>query len=445
MPRLLLAIATAASLAVTGAANAAQLPFKITTDTLDNGLRVVMVPTASPGLIAYFEVVRAGSRDEVEKGVTGFAHFFEHMMFRGTKAYPPERVAEYVKRTGADQNGFTTDDFTCYTFFGRNDWLEELVQMEADRFQNLEYSVDAFRTESQAILGEYRKGASDPVEQLEEKLREAVFHRHTYGHTTIGYLADVEGMPNQYAYSRVFFQRFYTPDDLTIIVVGDFVPEKLQALVRQYYGRWKGKRATPTVKPEPPQRQEIRRLLPWDAPMLPILSLSWRIPATRYDSADAGASEVLFELLFGKISRLYGDLVLEKQVVEDFQPLGGPHRDPYLFHVLARVKDAKEIPGVEKRIEAEVEALARGKVDAAALEDVKANVRYQTLLELQTPEHIAGALAFSMAPTGEVDGLEKELAAVARVTPNDVQRFAARYLKRMNRSVVVLKTKEAAK
>src|SRR5688500_10496628 len=90
------------------------LPFKIQVEKLENGLSVVMVPYPSPGLISYNTQVRVGSRDEVEKGVTGFAHFFEHMMFRGTKTNPPEKVTAYLKKTGADQNGFTTDDFTCY-------------------------------------------------------------------------------------------------------------------------------------------------------------------------------------------------------------------------------------------------------------------------------------------------------------------------------------------
>src|SRR5262249_25118576 len=154
---------------------------KIISEKLDNGLTLVMVPYPSPRLISYNTFVRVGSRDEVEKGVTGFAHFFEHMMFRGTKENPPEKVAEYLKKTGADQNGFTTDDFTSFTFFGRNDWLEELVAMEADRFMNLDYTEDVFKTESQAVLGEYNKSASSPELPLEERLREEAFKKHTYG------------------------------------------------------------------------------------------------------------------------------------------------------------------------------------------------------------------------------------------------------------------------
>src|SRR5687768_5168606 len=98
---------------------ASPLPFETRVEKLDNGMTVVMVPYASPGLVSWYTMVRVGSRDEAEPGVTGFAHFFEHMMFRGTKVWPPARIEAFLKKAGADQNGFTTDDFTCYTITGR--------------------------------------------------------------------------------------------------------------------------------------------------------------------------------------------------------------------------------------------------------------------------------------------------------------------------------------
>ena len=163
--------AVAAASFLSTPAFAGALPFTPEVVKLENGLTLVMVKLDSPGLVAYDSLVRVGSRDEVEKGVTGFAHFFEHMMFRGTDAWSPERVQKFLKKAGADQNGFTTDDFTCFTYFGRSDVLAELVEMEADRFKNLKYPEPAFKTESQAVLGEYNKSASNPSMVLEEKLR----------------------------------------------------------------------------------------------------------------------------------------------------------------------------------------------------------------------------------------------------------------------------------
>ena len=121
-------------------------------ETLPNGMRVVMVPWASPGIVAYYTLVRAGSRDEVEAGHTGFAHFFEHMMFRGTSAHPAEEYAARLNAVGADGNAYTTNDYTCYTIVAPTTALSMLVELEADRFQNLRYEEAAFRTEAGACL-----------------------------------------------------------------------------------------------------------------------------------------------------------------------------------------------------------------------------------------------------------------------------------------------------
>lgn len=419
-------------------AAAGALPWKPQIVTLENGLKLVMVRQAGTGLIAYYTFVRVGSRDEVEPGVTGFAHFFEHMMFRGTEKFTPEVVTAYLKKTGADQNGFTTDDFTCYTFFGRSDFLPELVAMEADRFQNLKYSEDAFKTESKAVLGEYNKSASSPFLKLSERLRELSFTKHTYGHTTLGYLKDIEDMPNQYAYSQKFLKRFYTPDNAIIVAVGDFEVGALEREVRAKYAPWKSKRAKSEIKAEPPQTKEIRDRIEWKTPTLPLLSLSWRTPQLTVGSIDAAVYSVLFELMFGETSAIHNELVLEKQTVDRFNDGSGERRDPYLFHVVAVVKDPAAIESVEKRVDAVVAELSIGKVDPAALAAVKSRVRYQTLLSLSTPSKIADALVWSIAPSGEVDALEKSLAAIDKITVKDVQAFARKVLNKENRAVIVL-------
>jgi len=129
---------------------------------MDNGLNVVTVPYPSPGLAAFYIVVRAGSRDEIEAGHTGFAHFFEHMMFRGTDKYPNEKYSEVLKSTGASANANTSLDRTLYHMTGSADKLELMFELEADRFQNLNYSVDGFKTEAGAVKGEYTKNSANP-------------------------------------------------------------------------------------------------------------------------------------------------------------------------------------------------------------------------------------------------------------------------------------------
>jgi zinc protease len=419
------------------------LPFTPKTVKLENGLRLVMVPYDSPGLIAYYSLVRTGSRDEVEKGVTGFAHFFEHMMFHGTERYPKPKVQELLKRAGADQNGFTTDDFTCYTFLGSNAVLEQLVEYEADRFQHLKYGEPEFATEAGAVAGEYRKNSSMAYLPMSEKLREVVFRQHTYGHTTLGYWKDIEAMPAQYQYSLQFFDRFYTPDNVTVIAVGDFDPAKLEELVKKNYGPWKKKRAATAAKAEPPQKKEVRAHVDFPSKTLPMLSMSFRTPATKFGSPETAAYSVLFELVFGKTSKLYTELVLGEQKVQSFDDwVWAHHRDPYLYHVVATVKSEADLSMVEKRMAAGLGELAKTPVDAQRLADVKAHVRYGLLLGMSTPDDIALALAVHAAPTGEIDGLEKLLASIERLAPADIQKFAKKHLTATNRSVVTLVTKE---
>src|ERR1041385_4849591 len=231
------------------------LPSPIYQKKLANGLNVVTVPFESPGLAAFYIVVRVGSRDEVEEGKTGFAHFFEHMMFRGTDKYPSDKYSEVLKSTGASANANTSLDRTVYHMTGSADKLPVMFELEADRFQNLKYSLGDFKTEAGAVKGEHTKNSASPYVQLEEKVAETAFKNHTYSHTTMGYFKDIVDMPNQYDYSREFFNRFYRPEYCTVIVVGDVKAEQVNALAEEYFGKWKPGNYVSQVQPEPPQAE----------------------------------------------------------------------------------------------------------------------------------------------------------------------------------------------
>ena len=228
-------------------------PYKIHQKTLGNGLNVVVIPYDSPGTIAYVTVVRTGSREEVEPGHSGFAHFFEHMMFRGTEKYTTDQYNDELKRMGADSNGFTTDDYTTYYIIGPAVAFETMMDIESDRFKNLRYSEDDFRREALAVLGEYNKNVSSPFLPMYERMRELAFTRHTYKHTTLGFLADIKAMPDYYDYSLAFFDRYYRPDNCIVLVVGDADPKNVFAKAEAFYGEWKAGHRPATIETEPPQ------------------------------------------------------------------------------------------------------------------------------------------------------------------------------------------------
>ena len=423
-------------------AAANRFPYEMRIERLDNGLQLVLIPMrTSTGLMAYYTLVRVGSRNEVEKGKSGFAHFFEHMMFRGTKQVPQEMRDAFLKRIGADDNGFTTDDFTCYTVFGANSDMEELIRIEADRFKNLEYTKTMFKTEAGAVLGEYNKSSSNPLLIMEEKLMAAAFTQHTYRHTTIGFKEDIEAMPKGFDYSREFFRRWYTPDNTTIIVAGDIDPSAISSLVRKHYADWKGKVAEAKVLEEPAQSRERRAEVKWDTETSPRFMVGYHTPPCDVARRDAAVLGVLGDLLLGPASKLHRELVLEKGLVESLSNWTYEHRDPHLFQFVATLKEEKDRAEVFSAIEKEIAAIAAGNVDEKLLADVKSNVRYSVLTSLETPEDVASALVFLAGASGDPRALDKQLAHLEAVTANDVVAFTRTHLVPANRTVVHLTSK----
>ena len=406
---------------------------------LANGLRVLLVETrASPGLAAYYTVVRVGSRNEVEPGHTGFAHFFEHVMFKGTPTWPPEKWEAETLSLGVDANASTWEDFTVYEYFGPAAALPRIVELEADRFRNLAYSEPEFQTEARTILGEYHKQASSPELAIEEALAAAAFRRHTYGHTPLGTLADIKAMPKRYAYSQRFFERHYQPDNCTILVVGDFDGAAVMDEIRRRYGAWKGKAASPSVPDEPPQRGERRTKVAWQQATAPRLVVGWRFPAWHSGDKNAAVHDVLAELLFGRASALHADLVFGRQLVERFDAWSMLHRDPHLFAFGATLRDEKHRAAVLGAIDAEVARLAAGQVDAALLGDVKAHLQNRERARLESPSALALAIARAVGATGDPEALWASLEATARVTADDVAQLARTYLVKDGRIIVDL-------
>ena len=244
-------------------------PYQAVTRSLDNGLKVVLVPFDSPGIVAYYTIVRAGSRNEVEPGKSGFAHFFEHMMFRGTDKFSTAQYNAVFRELGSDANAYTSDDVTVYHALFGKDGIEKVIELESDRFMNLKYNESDFKQESKAVLGEYNKNYSDPENKLYEKVRETAFTSHTYKHTTIGFLDDIKDMPNQYAYSLEFFRRYYTPSNCTVLVVGDIDADATYQLIRKYYGPWKVAAYEPKIPAEPEQTALRSDRIAWEGTTLP--------------------------------------------------------------------------------------------------------------------------------------------------------------------------------
>jgi len=422
-------------------AAAGSFPYPIEQSTLKNGLRIVFVPMESPGLAAYYTAVRTGSRNEVEPGHTGFAHFFEHMMFRGTKANPSfdGKMADF----GWHNNAFTSDDQTVYTDFGPSSRLLDVIALEADRFRNLSYSEAAFRTEALAVLGEYNKSAAAPWLKLEETLVGTAFTHHTYRHTTLGFLQDIQSMPGKYAYSKKFHQRFYRPDNCIVVVAGHFDLPAVRAAIETHYGTWSGQADQPKIPVEPPQTEERRAAVEWASPTLPRVLFGYKVPVAS-DYRTAAALEVIDAYLFGETGTLHKTLVLEQQVAEPFQSWSQPRRDPGLWAVLATAKSPEHLPTIERALDEAVAALKTKGVDERTLARIQSNRRADLILSLEDPEKVASTLAWRISVTGEVDAIDRFMAALEALTPDAVAEVARAVLVTTGRTVVTLRSVPAA-
>ena len=413
-------------------------PFPVNVFELENGLKVVSVAYDSPGIVAYYTVVRTGSRNEVELGFSGYAHFFEHMMFRGTEKYSTDAYNAIIKQMGADSNAFTTDDWTAYHIVASSDALETIVDIESDRFLNLEYSEDDFRTEAGAILGEYNLNFSNPVALLRERLHDRAFLFHPYKHTTIGFLEDIEDMPNHYDYSLQFYDRYYRPNNAIIVVVGDFEQSRLEQLVEQYYAAWSPGDFQPEIPVEPPQTRERTDTVTWPNPTLPFLMMGYHAPAFSDQVIDMPALDVLSQLLFSQTSPLYQRLVIEEQIVDVITGGAVDHRDAPLFTIIARITDPDRIDDVRDAIIGEIERLKSEPVDPEVLAATKSHMRYAFAMSLDNPGSIAETLGHYLQLTEDPETVNRVYRLYDAVTAEDIMHFATAYFPETNRTVVTL-------
>jgi zinc protease len=403
------------------------LPFKATEKVFPNGLKVIVVPTGFPNIVSIQIPVQTGSRNEVEPGKSGFAHFFEHIMSRGTKTMTQEQANELITKAGARENAYTTDDYTNYYLtFARED-LEPMLKLEADRFQNLQYSEEAFKTESRAVLGEYNKNSANPGNKLFEVLRDSAFTTHTYKHTTMGFIRDIENMPTQFQYSKTFFDRWYRPERTTIIVAGDVTPGDVFPLIEKYWGGWKRGTFSVAIPKEPPPKGPKYAHVEWSSPTLPEIFVAFRNPAFSETNNDNAALDMVATLFFGPTSELYKKLVQREQKIDGLGADNTSNADPELFTISARVKKPEDVAYVRDEI---LKTVARARatiVSEKDLAEAKSNARYSFVRSLDNTDRIASTLARFVRYDRSYGTINRAYALYAALTPADLQRAARSY------------------
>ena len=410
---------------------------------LDNGLRVVIVPTDYPDIVTIQIPVQTGSRNEIEAGKTGFAHFFEHMMFRGTEKYPADIYADILKKAGADQNAYTTDDYTNYHITFTKDDLEKVIEIEADRFQNLSYSEDVFRTEALAVKGEYLKNFSNPISKMLERVSDLMFSKHTYKHTTMGFIEDIEAMPDQLEYSYTFFDRWYRPEKTAVILVGDLDPEATLALVEKYWGGWERGDYEMEVPVEPPLGGPKYEHMQWDGPTQPWFVMAFRGPAFVPTEKDMPALDLVSEIYFSSSSDLYKQLVLEDQSVDQLFSYFPNQKDPGMLLVAARLTDARHAADVRDKINQTLTEARTQLVTDAKVEETKSRLRYSFTAGMGSSGSIGSILAAYAHFDRDIEIINDVYATYDSLTAEDVRATANKYFVDDSRVTFTLSSDES--
>lgn len=367
--RLLAASAISLTLALPAKAEVAE-------QMLSNGLKVI-VKTDRRAPVAVSQVwYRAGSMDE-SYGTTGVAHVLEHMMFKGTKDVPAGDFSKRIAAAGGRENAFTSRDHTAYFQTLQKDRLELALKLEADRMANLVLSADEFAKEINVVMEERRMRTEDNAQaKLYEALMATAYQTHPYRHPVIGWMDDLKNMT--VADARRWYERWYAPNNATLVVAGDVDPAQVFAWSQQYFGAIPS-RALPERKPQQEPVQVGMKQVTVRAPAkLPVVALVWQAPRLNDPAADSDpyALEILAGVLDGHASaRLNQSLVRDKQLATEASAgYDSIARGPGMFSVDASPVEGKSVEQVEAALKEEIARLVKDGVSESELSRVKAQV-----------------------------------------------------------------------
>jgi zinc protease len=435
-PKLLFAILFAASSSVLAQAQPKIPPIKFTDTTLDNGLRVIISEDHDTPIYAIAVSYKVGSRDE-RAGRTGFAHLFEHMMFKGSENVGPGEHFYLVFTKGGSMNGTTNNDRTLYFEIMPKNQLDLGLFLEADRMRSLNVTKENLDNQRQAVKEERRLGVDNqPYGQAFEKIDDLVYDNFAYKHSVIGSMADLDAASVDDV--KQFFKTYYAPNNAVLALVGDLDTKDTLARVKKYFG------AIPRQEPpkpvdltEPEKTAERRLVLDDKLARLTRISLAYRIPET--GNADARALTVLASTLGGESGRLYQKLVKEKEVVTSVSCYSQGRVGPSTFSIDAMVRPGKTPEEVEGLISEEIAKVLAEPVTAKELERARVGMRRSAVSPRGSVLSLAISLADDAALYNDPGRINSEYEKRLAVTPADMQKAAKTYLRTANRVVVISK------
>jgi len=402
---------------------------------LPNGLKVILLENPKAPLVTFQVWYRVGSRNEAW-GKTGLSHVLEHMMFKGTEKAGPEQFSRIIQENGGNDNAFTSYDYTAYFENLSSDRILVAIDLESDRMQNLILREEDFRTERMVVMEERRLRTEDnPQAVLIEQAMATAFQIHSYHWPIIGWMEDLARLTLDDL--KAYYRTYYNPVNAFLVVVGDFKKEELLPKIEKAFGSYpKGVAPIQDRDKDPPQLGERRIYVKKEA-QLPFLVMGYHVPNLR--EPDSYILEVIATLLSGgKSSRFYQSLVREKRLVlsadADHSLLS---RDPSLFTLSTDLLPNKEVAEVEKALDQEIERLKNEPVTEKELEKVKNQLESAFIFGQDSIFNQALLLAqHEIALSWRT--IDDYIPSIRKVTPEDIQRVAKKYLIPDNRTVGIL-------
>src|SRR6476661_5709 len=404
--------------------------------TLPNGLTVVLSEDHSTPIVHLGVWYHVGSKNE-KPGRTGFAHLFEHMMFKGSKNVGPEEHTSVIASVGGQSNAYTTDDETVFWETLPSQYLPLAAWLEADRMATLRIDKDTFENEREVVKEERRMRIDNqPYGRLNEIIYDQAFTVHPYKHATIGSMQDLEAASVDDV--RDFYQTYYVPANATLVLVGDFDTAPALQMVSQYLGRVpKAERPVPRDIPqEPPQTKEKRVTLqePWP---LPAVVVAYHV--IKDGNPDSYPLHIAAKVLSdGQTSRIYQKLVYEKQLAVAAFGSANLIEDPNLFYAVAIVQPGKSPQEVTDVLIAELDRLRNEPISEHELQRTKNQFARDYIFGRLSNQQKAGQLSHAVVIHNDIKTADGEFDIFQNITLADVQRVAKTYFTPENRIVLTI-------
>ena len=399
---------------------------------LDNGLTVLTLEDHTTPVVAFQMWVRVGSSDEAR--VTGLAHLFEHMMFKGSKNVPPEKHGQIVQSRGGRINAYTSPDVTVYTAEVPSEALPLVIALEAERLANLDISEKNLVSEREVVLEERRMRTEDqPGGLAHEALYALTFQALPYRWPVIGWRSDIENTTIEDC--RNFFSTFYAPNNIVIAIVGDFDADAALEQIRENFGDLAPAAEIPRHRTREPRQRGIRRAQVHFDVRAPVLVTAWQTPPAGHP--DIEALDVIGEILSGgRSSRVYRRLIHEEQIALSAHSGNSELAGAGIFGAYVSVRPGESIDRVEASYLEEIARLRDEPVTAGELDKAKRQLEVSMVHALTTNAAIAQRIGYDVTILGAIRSLEDRLAAIQAVDAADVQRVAQTYLTDEGRNVV---------